>query len=55
VLELKTYEEKEKIMHTDNPRILHWYGPHFAAYGFQRVKAQGSGSRNVFYINKISF
>ncbi|MFD2246022.1 hypothetical protein [Pontibacter ruber] len=54
-VDLKTYEEKEKITSTEEPRLIPWYGSSFAAYGFQRVKSSGNGTRSVFYINKITF
>lgn len=54
-IELLPYEKEEKIISTDLPGLIRWYGPHFAAFGFQRVRVPNGPNRAVFYINKISF
>ncbi|MCJ8165142.1 hypothetical protein MKJ04_09840 [Pontibacter sp. E15-1] len=53
--EVLTYAESDKIQDTIAPGIIKWYGNHFAAFGFQRIKSKEDGFRTVFYINKISF
>ncbi|TPE44007.1 hypothetical protein [Pontibacter mangrovi] len=53
-LELQPYEENEKILFTQTPGIIRWYGNHMAAFGFQRIRGRGD-VRTVFYINKITF
>ncbi len=53
--EILTYEESEKIQDTMQPGIIKWYGNHFAAFGFQRIKPKGDVTRTVYYINKITF
>ncbi|MBX0335205.1 hypothetical protein K3G39_18375 [Pontibacter sp. HSC-14F20] len=54
-VELLPYEKEEKITSTDIAGLIRWYGPHFAAFGFQRVRTPDGPNRTVFYINKISF
>ncbi|MBF8961786.1 hypothetical protein I0P70_00900 [Pontibacter sp. FD36] len=54
-VELLPYEKEEKILTTDMPGLIRWYGSHFAAFGFQRIRNPNGPNRNVFYINKISF
>ncbi|MCX2738668.1 hypothetical protein [Pontibacter anaerobius] len=54
-LELMPYEENEKIQSTEYPGIIRWYGNSMAAFGFQRIRNKESGTRQVFYINKITF
>jgi hypothetical protein len=54
-LELLPYEEDEKIASTEYPGLISWYGSHFAAFGFQRIRNPKGPNRTVFYINKISF
>ncbi|WP_299704465.1 hypothetical protein [uncultured Pontibacter sp.] len=54
-LELMPYEEDEKITSTDYPGLISWYGPHFAAFGYQRIRNPKGPNRTVYYITKISF
>ncbi|WP_026236191.1 hypothetical protein [Pontibacter roseus] len=54
-VELLPYEEGEKITFTEYDSIVKWYGEHFAAYGFQRIKSAKGSNRTVFYITKVSF
>ncbi|MDO6389594.1 hypothetical protein Q4E40_05620 [Pontibacter sp. BT731] len=54
-IELLPYEKEEKVISTDLPGLIRWYGPHFAAFGFQRIRVPNGPNRSVFYINKITF
>lgn len=54
-IELLPYEEDEKITSTDFPGLMRWYGQHFIAFGYQRIRASKAPNRTVFYINKITF
>jgi hypothetical protein len=54
-VDLLPYEEDEKITSSDRVGLVHWYGPHFAAFGYQRVRSPKAPNRSVFYINKITF
>ncbi|WP_242926854.1 hypothetical protein [Pontibacter vulgaris] len=54
-LELLSYDKKDKISTTEETGIRKWYGSHFAAFGFQRIRSGEDGGRSVFFINKISF
>lgn len=54
-IELLPYEKGEKITMTDYTGLIRWYGGHFAAFGYQRVRNPDGPNRTVFYINKISF
>lgn len=54
-LELLTYEENEKVQHSEYPGIIRWYGNSMAAFGYQRIKPKNGDSRMVFYVNKITF
>lgn len=54
-IDLLPYEKDEKILSTDLPGLIRWYGPHFAAFGYQRIRVPNGPNRTVFYINKISF
>ncbi len=54
-LELLSYDEEDKINATEEVGIIKWYGNHFAAFGFQRIRSNDAGSRSVFFINKVTF
>jgi hypothetical protein len=54
-VDLLPYEEDEKITSSDRVGLVRWYGSHFAAFGYQRVRSPKASNRSVFYINKISF
>lgn len=54
-IELLPYEKEEKILSTELPGLIRWYGAHFAAFGYQRIRVPHGPNRTVFYINKITF
>lgn len=54
-LEIMPYDENEKITSTEYPGLISWYGSHFAAFGYQRIRNPKGPNRTVFYINKITF
>lgn len=53
--EIQPAAEGAKITSISLSGILSWYGLNFVAYGWHNVKAPGSDSRTVFYINRVSF
>lgn len=46
---------REKALDTSEEGLLTWYGGRFLAYGYQRVRSEGAASREVFFVNSISF
>lgn len=36
-------------------KLEYWYGPYFYAFGTQEISNSESGTRRVFYLNKISY
>jgi hypothetical protein len=46
---------EEKVTSVDNLSLTHWYGPHFLAFGFGRIKPPKGVAREVFILNKVSF
>lgn len=52
---VSTNDPEEKVTSTDEPDLQHWYGPHYVAFGFQHIRHHRQGSREVFYLNKVSF
>ncbi|MCA0234057.1 MAG: hypothetical protein LCH91_26610 [Bacteroidetes bacterium] len=55
--ELKTAVEGEKIVDSEQGVLAAWYDRFFVAYGYQKVGGEkwASGSRDVFYVNKLSY
>ncbi|MDH5367927.1 MAG: hypothetical protein OEW67_13155 [Cyclobacteriaceae bacterium] len=51
--------ENDQVKYSDLGQSEHWYGNHYLAWGYQRIRnIEGKGSnkkRNVFYINKLTF
>jgi hypothetical protein len=45
----------EKVTSVEDGDLVHWYGSNFLAFGFSRIKPQKGSSREVFFLNKISF
>lgn len=58
-LALQTKYENDKIKFSDLGQSEYWYGNHFLAWGYQRIKnltlEVDKKKRNVFYINKLTF
>lgn len=57
-VELANYEgDKVRKSFTDD--VEYWYGNHFLAWGYQRIRndenAQARGRREVFYFEKVAF
>lgn len=46
---------QEKVTSVEDPGFVHWYGSHFLAYGFGRIKPPKAAAREVFFLNKVSF
>ncbi|GEO06408.1 hypothetical protein AAE02nite_40720 [Adhaeribacter aerolatus] len=46
---------QEKVTSVEDAGFVHWYGPHFLAFGFGRIKPPKSAAREVFFLNKVSF
>jgi len=46
---------EEKFTSLDSYSLVHWYGPHFLAFGFGRIKAPRSTGRETYFLNKVSF
>ena len=47
----------DKVTKSQNDDVEHWYGNHFLAWGYQRIRndenAQARGRREVFYLEKV--
>ena len=58
-IELPSKYEEDKVKFSDLGQSEFWYGNHYLAWGYQRIKnlgeSAGNKNRNVFYINKLSF
>ncbi|MDH5475364.1 MAG: hypothetical protein OEX22_06715 [Cyclobacteriaceae bacterium] len=58
-LALPSKYKNDQVKFSDLEQSEHWYGNHYLAWGYQRIKNIGEeGSikkRNVFYINKLTF
>ncbi|MBC5773917.1 hypothetical protein H8S95_07565 [Pontibacter sp. KCTC 32443] len=54
-LKLLPKNTDDKILSTSVSGVISWYNLNFAAFGWHQVKSSSSGSRTVFYINKVSF
>ncbi|WP_026461926.1 hypothetical protein [Adhaeribacter aquaticus] len=52
---LRTNAPDEKITSADNTTLLHWYGPHFIAFGYHYIRSPRSSNKRIFFINKVSF
>lgn len=52
---VSTHSPEDKVTSTDDADLQHWYGPHYLAFGFQHIRHPRQGSREVFYLNKVSF
>jgi hypothetical protein len=52
---VSTYSLEEKVTSTEDADLQHWYGPHYVAFGYQHIREPGNPSREVFYLNKVSF
>ncbi|MDB5263325.1 MAG: hypothetical protein JWQ14_2608 [Adhaeribacter sp.] len=46
---------EEKFTSVEDADLVHWYGSHFLAFGFGRIKPQKGAAREIFFLNKISF
>lgn len=46
---------QEKVTSVEDAGFVHWYGSHFLAFGFGRIKPQKNAAREVFFLNKVSF
>lgn len=47
-----TGNPEDKIRESYQTQLLHWYGPYYLLWGFQRLQGT-EGKRRVFYIQKI--
>lgn len=54
-LTVRAQTEEERVTETNHEGITHWYGSHFIAHGFQRIRPQEGKSRSVFYLQEIEF
>jgi hypothetical protein len=52
---VSTSSPDEKVTSTDEADLLFWYGPNYVAFGFQHIREPGNPSREVFYLNKVTF
>ncbi|MGV3589053.1 MAG: hypothetical protein ACO1OF_18760 [Adhaeribacter sp.] len=46
---------QEKVTSVEDGGFVHWYGSHFLAFGYGRIKPQKGAAREVFFLNKVSF
>ena len=52
---VQTNTEGEKVTSTEDADLQHWYGANYVAFGFQHIRQPGNPSREVFYLNKVTF
>jgi hypothetical protein len=50
-----TYSDEEKVTSSDHADLQYWYGSNYVAFGFQHIREPGYPSREVFYLNKVTF
>ncbi|KAA3436422.1 hypothetical protein FOA19_18690 [Rufibacter hautae] len=54
-VEVRLQSDSEKLYASNEEGIVHWYGNHFVAYGFQRIKPAQGEDRTVFYLQNMTF
>jgi hypothetical protein len=58
-VQLSSEFEGDKVKKSFTDDIEYWYGNHFLAWGYQRIRndenAQARGRRDVFYLEKVDF
>ncbi len=58
-VQLSAEFEGDKVKKSFTDDIEYWYGNHFLAWGYQRIRnddnAQARGRRDVFYLEKVDF
>ncbi|MFN8344736.1 MAG: hypothetical protein U0X91_07020 [Spirosomataceae bacterium] len=55
--DIKTSDEKDRIVDNENGILAAWYDRYFLAYGYQKIGSEKwvGAPREVFYINKLSY
>lgn len=53
---LETNHNRDAVEYSRNPKLEHWYGDYFVAYGYQYIRNNSKGvksKRYVFFANKL--
>ena len=55
--DIKTSDEKDRIVDNEKGVLAAWYDRYFVAYGYQKIGSEKwvGAPREVFYINKLSY